>query len=82
MTKTPQPGQVKPSGGQHQMPVNQMRKHLAQHVSHLNVTKDYGGHGTGFSSQGGLSGSSSGADYETTSVGSTPDSDSAGPTGY
>jgi hypothetical protein len=67
--------------------VDQMRKHLAQHVEHANTTRDYGGHGIAFSSGGqftgsGMSGGAAGADYETESVGDTPDADSQGPTGY
>jgi hypothetical protein len=48
------------------------------------AVRDYGGHSaTGYSSQGAMSpGGASGADYQTTSVGDTPDTDSAGPTGY
>ncbi|MFZ0201991.1 MAG: hypothetical protein WAL05_22555 [Candidatus Sulfotelmatobacter sp.] len=58
-----------------------------QYVEHANTTKDYGGHGIGFSTGGGLTGSgmsggADGADYETESIGDTPDADSAGPTGY
>ena len=48
-------------------------------TTHINEVADYGGHGT-FSAQGGFSpGGASGADYQTTSVGDTPDSDSQGP---
>jgi hypothetical protein len=55
--------------------------HLAQHVAHANTTADYGGHGM-FSNQGGFQqGGAAGADYETTSVGDTPDADSGGPSG-
>jgi len=61
----------------------QLSDHLRQHIEHANTTADYGGHGTGFSSSGSFSpGGASGADYETTSVGDTPDADSQGPTGY
>jgi hypothetical protein len=77
------PGQVKSSGGQHSMPAGQLEAHLAQHVEDANTTKDYGGHGIGCSSEGGFQqGGAGGAEYETTSVGDTPDADSAGPTGY
>ena len=68
----PQPvtrGQVHASAA-HSNPTalaKQLRAHLAQHVEHLNTTKDYGGHGAfgggGGPAQGGASGS---ADYQTT----------------
>lgn len=55
----------------------QLRDHLAQHVEHLNTTKDYGGHGAfgggGGFAQGGASGS---ADYQTTGD-TTGDADSS-----
>jgi hypothetical protein len=60
-----------------------MRKHLAELTAQANEVRDYGCHGTGFSSQGAMSaGGASGADYQTTSADSVGDSDSAGPTGY
>ena len=60
-----------------------MTKHLASMVQHANTAKDYGSHGTGFSSGGSFSpGGASGADYQTTSVNDTRDGDSQGPTGY
>jgi hypothetical protein len=59
------------------------RRHLAAMVSHANEVKDYGSHGTSFSSQGAFStGGASGADYQTSSTGNTGDADSMGPTGY
>jgi hypothetical protein len=64
------------------MTAKHLRKHLAELTAHVNEVKDYGGHGTACS-QGALSpGGASGADYQTTSVGDTPDADSAGATGY
>ena len=65
------------------MTAKHLRKHLTELTAHANEVRDYGCHGTGFSSQGAMSpGGASGADYQTTSVGDTPDADSAGPTGY
>jgi hypothetical protein len=59
-----------------------LRRHLAELTSHANEVRDYGCHGTGFSSEGGMSpGGASGADYQTTSADSAGDSDSGGPTG-
>jgi hypothetical protein len=63
------------------MKVEHAKKHLAAMTDHAQIAADDGGHGIGQSSQGiftgsGMSGGASGADYETTSVGSTPDADS------
>ena len=60
----------------------QLRAHLAQHVEHLNTTKDYGGHGA-FGGGGSFQqGGASGANYQTnSSEGSVGDADS-GPSGY
>jgi hypothetical protein len=79
-TRTPQHGQVKVAT----MKVEHARKHLAQMTQGAEEVRSYGGHdATGVSSQGALtSGGASGADYQTASVGDTPDADSAGPTGY
>jgi len=64
------------------MTATHLRKHLAELTAHANEVRDYGCHGTGFSSQGAMStGGASGADYQTTSADSG-DSDSTGPTGY
>jgi hypothetical protein len=56
----------------------QLRAHLAQHVEHLNTTKDYGGHGA-FGGGGGFQqGGASGANYQTnSSEGSVGDADSS-----
>jgi len=69
------------------MKLSHAKKHLAMMVEHTNTVKDYGGHGTGYSSGGGftgsgMSGGASGADYQTTSTGNTGDADSTGSTGY
>jgi hypothetical protein len=65
------------------LPKGHAKKHLAAMTASMSEVKDYGNHGTSFSSQGSFSsGGASGADYQTTSVGDTPDSDSAGATGY
>jgi hypothetical protein len=64
------------------MTATHVRKHLAELTAHVNEVKDYGCHGTAFSSQGAMSpGGASGADYQTSSD-STGDSDSTSPTGY
>jgi len=87
-TPSPPPhGRVISSGGQHSMPVKHLKAHLAQLTSHTKEVKNYGGHPgfevTGQGSQGGFApGGSGGADYQTTSVGNTGDSDSGGPSGY
>ena len=84
-SKTPQPprhGRVI-AGARGAMTATHLRKHLAELTTHANEVRDYGCHGTNFSSQGAMSPSgASGADYQTTSVGDTPDADSTGPTGY
>jgi len=64
-----------------------MKQHLDLMTQHLQIAKDYGAHGGGYSSGGGFTGSgmtggASGAEYQTESVGDTPDADSQGPTGY
>jgi len=65
------------------MTARHLRQHLAELTAHANEVRDYGCHGTGFSSQGAMSpGGASGADYQTSSADSTGDSDSTGPTGY
>ena len=82
---TPQPlrhGRVI-AGAQGAMTAAHLREHLNELTAHVNEVKDYGCHGTGFSSQGAMSpGGASGADYQTTSADSAGDSDSAGATGY
>jgi hypothetical protein len=78
----PQHGQVK-VGGHSPMTPQFMRQTLAAHEDHANQTKDYGGHGIGYSGEGAMAqGGASGSDYQTTSVGDTPAPDSMGPTGY
>jgi hypothetical protein len=63
---------------------SQLSAHLREHVEHIQRTADYGGHGTGYNSQGGFTGSgmqggaSGSADYSTTNQGTTGDADSAG----
>jgi hypothetical protein len=48
-----------------------------------NQTKDFGAHGTGYSSQGSFQqGGAAGADYQTSSADSVGDCDSTGATGY
>ncbi len=83
--KTPEPprhGRVI-AGAPGKMVAKHLRKHLADLTAHANEVKDYGCHGTGFSSQGAMSpGAAQGADYQTVSVNDTPDSDSTGPTRY
>jgi hypothetical protein len=80
MPKPPKPGQVKVST----MKLSHAKQHLAMMVEHTNTVKDYGAHGTGYSSGGGLTGSgmsgsaSGGADYMTTNEGLVGDSDSGG----
>jgi hypothetical protein len=66
------------------MRIEHARKHLAQMTQGAAEVRDYGGHSvTGQGSQGALNpGGASGADYQTASVGDTPDADSGGPTGY
>ena len=68
------------------MPKSDAHKQVGSFVPqdmYRNTTKDYGSHGTGFSSQGALSpGGAAGADYQTTSVGDTPDADSGVPTDF
>ncbi|MGA7770461.1 MAG: hypothetical protein WCA27_30035 [Candidatus Sulfotelmatobacter sp.] len=62
------------------MPKRHAKKHLAAMTASMSEVKDYGSHGTGFSSQGSFaSGGASGADYQTTSTGNTGDADSGGP---
>jgi hypothetical protein len=80
----PKHGRVISSGGQHSMPVKGLKAHLAQLTSHVHEVAQYGGYEvTGQSSQGGFApGGASGAQYQTTSVGDTGDSDSGGPSGY
>jgi hypothetical protein len=54
------------------------RQHLATITANMAEVKDYGSHGTGFSSQGGFQqGGASGADYETSSADNVGDADSA-----
>jgi hypothetical protein len=83
--KTPQPprhGRVI-AGAPGGMTATHLRKHLSELTAHANEVRDYGCHGTGFSSQGAMTpGGASGADYQTTSADSAGGSDSAGPTGY
>lgn len=83
--KTPEPprhGRVT-AGAPGRMTAHHLRRQLADLTAHANEVKDYGCHGTGFSSQGAMSpGGAAGADYQTASVNDTPDSDSTGPTGY
>ena len=66
------------------MKVEHAKQHLSTMTASATEVRDYGGHAaTGFGSQGAMSpGGASGADYETTSVGDTPDADSTGATGY
>jgi hypothetical protein len=76
-------GQIRVSDAHHDPKglVAQLRTHLAQHVSHMATTADYGGHGTA-ARQGAFSpGGASGADCSTGSQ-DTPDADSGGPSGY
>jgi hypothetical protein len=75
------------AGAPGQMGREHLKKHLAQLTQHTKEVQAYGGHPgfevTGQSSQGGFAtGGASGADYQTTSVGNTGDSDSGGPSGY
>jgi hypothetical protein len=78
-----------------QMPRAHAKQHLSEMTRHATAMKEYNGHGggpetdirlpgdIGQSSQGGFQqGGASGANYETTSVGDTPDADSQGPTGF
>jgi hypothetical protein len=59
------------------------RQHLATITASMAEVKDYGSHGTGFSSQGGFQqGGAAGADYETTNTGNTGDADSGGASDY
>jgi hypothetical protein len=74
------------AGALGQMTRTHLVKHLAELTQHACEVKTYGGHPgfevTGQSSQGAFSpGGAAGADYQTTSVGGTPDADSQGPTG-
>lgn len=80
MANPPKHGVIKVST----LKVSHAKKHLAAMTVAAGEVRDYGGHSaTGFGSQGAMSpGGASGADYETTSVGDTPDSDSTGATGY
>jgi len=65
------------------LPKHHARKHLADMTVSMSEVHDYGGHGTGFSSQGGFQqGGAAGADYTTTSTGNTGDADSGGPSGW
>jgi len=84
-SKMPQPprhGRVI-AGASGAMTATHLRQHLAELTAHANDVRDYGCHGTGFSSQGAMSpGGASGADYQTSSADATGDSDSAGATGY
>jgi hypothetical protein len=75
---------VHPDHPRHDELVRQLTQHLAQHIGSANVTKDYGGHGTGQSSQGAFQqgGASGSADYQTTSVDSAGNADDTGATGY
>jgi len=64
------------------MKVEHAKNHLAAMTAAAGEVRDYGA-ATGYSSQGAMSpGGAGGADYETTSVGDTPDADSTGATGY
>jgi hypothetical protein len=91
----PKHGQISVS----EMKISHAKKHLASMVENAkqmasyhgtdpnNQTTDYGSHGTGYSSQGGftgsgMSGGAAGADYQTTSADSVGDADSAGAAGY
>jgi hypothetical protein len=80
----PKHGQIKLSIGPNPMKAVHAKKHLRQMTQGAAEVRDYGGHSVGGQgSQGAFSpGGASGADYSTTNVGGTPDSDSAGPTGY
>ena len=84
MAKPARHGQIKTSTWK----VEHAKKHLSSITASMNEVKDYGSHGDiGQSSCGGftgsgMSGGAAGADYETESVGDTPDADSQGPTGY
>jgi hypothetical protein len=66
------------------MKVEHAKQYLSTMTASATEVRDCGEHAaTGFGSQGAMSpGGASGADYETTSVGDTPDSDSKGATGY
>ena len=70
------------------LPKVHARKHLAAMTASMNEVHDYGAHGEGQSSRGGFSGSgvsgsaASNAEYSTTNVGGTADSDSQGPSEY
>ena len=71
------------AGAPGNMAANHLRRHLADLTAHANEVRDYGCHGTGFSSEGAMSpGGAAGADYQTASVNDAPDSDSTGTTGY
>jgi len=68
------------------LPHKHAKRHLAAMTAAISEVKDYG-HGIGKSSGGdltrsGASGGASGADYQPTSVGDTPDADCQGPTWY
>lgn len=83
MSKPPRHGVIQVST----MKPKHMKQHLDLMTEHLQIAKDYGAHGAGYSSGGGLigsgmSGGASGADYTTTNEGLVGDSDSTGPTGY
>ncbi len=79
--KPPRHGQMVVSGGAGGgMKREHARQHLAMMVETTNTTRDYGAHGTGFSSQGSLTPSgSSGADYQTTGADSVGDCDRGHP---
>jgi hypothetical protein len=92
--KPPRHGDIRVSN----LSLKSARKHLSTMTAHAsqvadyhhgvpNTARDFGAGDIGQSSRGGFSGSgmsggAAGADYETTSVGSTPDADSTGSTGY
>jgi hypothetical protein len=82
MSSVPKHGIIR-LGGPNAMKVHHAKRHLAAMTASMSEVHDYGNHGTGFSSEGSFSsGGASGADYETTSIGNTGDSDSMGATGY
>lgn len=59
------------------MKIEHAKQHLSAMTASMSEVHDYGSHGTGFSSQGAMSpGGASGADYQTTSTGTTGDADS------
>jgi hypothetical protein len=67
----PKHGQIKVST----MKVSHAKAHLSLMTQGAAEVRDYGGHAATGYSQGAMATGASGADYQTTSVGDTPDAD-------